>query len=238
MQCIVLAGGLATRMRPLTSSLPKNLIPIGGLPFAGYQLSWLRDHGVDRLVYAIGHLGEQIRDFVGDGRRWRMEVSYVDEGEHLRGTGGALRLALGESKLEESFLVTWGDAFLPIDFEAVWRQFLTVDEPALMTVFHNRERWGRSNVRYAAGKVSLYESNAAAGRTPGMEYIDYGLLALNRNLVAERIPPERVFDLGDLCHDLSLEGSLAGFEVAERFYEIGSPEGLRDFEAWVEAHPR
>ncbi len=238
MQCVILAGGLGTRMRPWTEKTPKTLLPVGEVPFAHYQLSWLAGHGVTRVVYSIAVLGEQVRDYVGDGRRWGLEVDYVEDGDRLAGTGGALRRALDAGALAEWFLVLYGDSFLPVDFRRVADTFLAQPRPALMTVYRNRGRFDTGNVRYGDGVVGLYRKTPKGQPTPeGMDYIDYGLSALRRDLVADRIPPDQVADLSDLYHRLSLEGQLAGLEVRRRFYEIGSPAGMSDFQSWTREHP-
>ncbi len=229
MQCVILAGGLGTRMRPLTDHCPKTLLPVRGRPFAYHQLHWLAAQGVTEVVYAIGHQGQMIR------RYWDSEpqpvgwIRYVDEGETLRGTGGALRLALEQGVLQESFLVIYGDSFLPIVFAPVWNAFLESGKPALMTVLRNEGRWDRSNAVYEDGRVVLYDKQGGAA----MQYIDYGLSAMRR-AVLEGVTAEK-FDLADLFRDLSLQGKLAGFRVAERFYEVGSPAGLLALEAYLEA---
>jgi N-acetyl-alpha-D-muramate 1-phosphate uridylyltransferase len=229
MQCLILAGGLGTRMRPLTDTCPKTLLPVCGRPFAYHQMHWLAAQGVTEVVYSIGHQGEMIRQY------WEQEPSpvpslrYVDEGDKLRGTGGALRLARDEGVLDESFFVIYGDSFLPVQFAPVWKAFHAGGQPALMTVLRNEGRWDRSNVIYQDGRVVRYDKAGA----PGMQYIDYGLSCLRRELL-NRIA-EEVFDLATLFHDLSLQGQLAGFEVSERFYEIGSPAGLSDLERYLEA---
>src|SRR5205814_2957910 len=153
-------------------------------------------------------------------------LRYVDEGTELRGTGGALRLALDEQVLDESFFVLYGDSFLPVEFAPVWSAFEAGGSPALMTVLKNEGRWDCSNVIYAEGRVSLYAKNADPATQARMPYIDYGLSVLGRSVIAEI--SENVFDLSAGFHRLSLEGQLAGYEVTERFYEVGSPEGLRD----------
>lgn len=227
MQCVILAGGLGTRMRPLTDSCPKTLLPVRGRPFAYHQLRWLAEQGVTEVIYSIGYQGELIR------RYWEMEASpvasirYVDEGVRLRGTGGALRLAREQGVLDPSFLVIYGDSFLPVAFDPVWRTFESSGMPALMTVLHNAGCWGRSNAAYQDGRVALYDK--AGG--PALEYIDYGLSAFRRELFDVSA---EIFDLATMVHDLSLRGQLAGYEVAERFYEVGSPEGLRDLEHYLE----
>lgn len=238
MQCVILAGGLGTRMRPLTEKVPKTLLPVGDVPFAHYQLSWLARHGVTHVVYSIATLGEQVRDFVGDGRRWNLCASYVEDGDRLMGTAGALRRALDAGGLDGWFLVLYGDSFLPIDFRHVGRAFLAQRRPALMTVYRNEGRFDAGNVRFAGDQVTLYQKAKKGEAAPReMNFIDYGLSALRRDLVAERVAAGEVADLADLYHRLSVEGSLAGLEVAERFYEIGSPSGMDDFRNWVAEHP-
>ena len=227
MQCVILAGGLGTRMRPLTDACPKTLLPVRGRPFAYHQLHWLAGQGITEVVYSIGHQGDLIR------RYWELEpwpvpsIRYVDEGQQLRGTAGALRLALEQGVLDERFFVIYGDSFLPVEFGPVWSAFEASGQPALMSVLRNEGRWDRSNVIYEPGRVMLYDKSAA----PGMQYIDYGLSCFRRDLFDEPAPS----DLADLFHDLSLQRRLAGFEVHQRFYEIGSPAGLGDFERYLDA---
>jgi NDP-sugar pyrophosphorylase family protein len=238
MQCVILAGGLGTRMRPLTETTPKTLLPVGQTPFAHYQLTWLARHGVTDVVYSIAALGERVRDYVGDGRRWGVRVRYVEDGRELRGTGGALRGVFDAGLLADWFLVLYGDSFLPFDFRRLGDAFLAQDRPALMTVFRNQGRFDTGNVRFAAGVVQLYQKTRKGEIPPkGMDYIDYGVSALRAELIGRRIAAGARADLADLYHALSLEGQLGGLEVRERFYELGSPAGLRDFEAWTTQHP-
>jgi NDP-sugar pyrophosphorylase family protein len=230
MQCVILAGGLGTRMWPETKTIPKTLLPIAGTPFATWQLSWLARSGIDSVVYCVGHLGQQIRDHVGDGCSWGLPVRYVDEGNDLRGTAGALRLAYDESALEEDFLVLYGDSWLQVDPAGVLREARGRREPALMTVFRNDGRWDGSNVVLDGTRVARY----AKGLTvppPEMRWIDYGLLAFRRCVISERVPPGLPQDLAPLCTRMAEEGLLAGFEVERRFYEIGSVAGRDELEA-------
>ena len=230
LQCLVLAGGLGTRMRPCTESCPKTMLPVAGRPFAEHQLEFLIRGGVTDVVYLIGYRGETIRDHFGDGSKWSVRIRYVDEGTTLRGTGGALRLALRRSVLAPSFLLIYGDSFTPIDIRGVWAAFEGSSMPALMTVLRNRERWDRSNVVYEEGRIVIYDKTR---QSPQMHHIDYGLSALRREVVEQMIPDTIPADLSAVFHRLSLEGRLAGFEATERFYEIGSPAGLQDFESYV-----
>jgi len=233
-QCVILAGGLGTRMKPITERVPKSLIPALDRPFVDYQFGYLKRFGIDRVVLCIGHMGSMIRDFVGDGSRWGLQVQYVDEGEKLRGTGGALGLALEQGALDPVFFLTYGDSFLPIDFAAVAARFEASGKPALMTVLRNRGRWDRSNVVIGDNEqglsVALYDK---ARHTPEMDAIDYGLSVLKRDVIGRLIPRQTKADLAEVFHRLSIEGSLAAMEVVERFYEIGSPQGLADFESYL-----
>jgi NDP-sugar pyrophosphorylase family protein len=218
-------------MRPLTDVLPKTLLPVAGRPFAWHQMQRLAAQGIDDVVYCIAHQGEQIRQYWATQPAPVRLLRYVDEGTELRGTGGALRLALDERVLDESFFVLYGDSFLPVEFAPVWSAFEASGSPALMTVLKNQGRWDRSNVIYEGSRVSLYAKNAEPSTQARMLYIDYGLSVLRRDVIAGIA--ETIFDLSAVFHRLSLQGQLAGYEVTERFYEIGSPEGLRDLEKYL-----
>jgi len=230
MQCVILAGGLGTRMWPETKTIPKTLLPIAGTPFATWQLSWLARSGIDSVVYCVGHLGQLIRDHVGDGASWGLSVRYVDEGDDLRGTAGALRLAYHESALEEDFLVLYGDSWLQVDPAAVLRAARGRREPALMAVFRNDGQWDRSNVVLNGTRISRYAKGLTAPPAE-MRWIDYGLLAFRRQVISERVPADWPQDLAPLCTALADESLLAGFEVEQRFYEIGSAAGRDELEA-------
>ncbi len=230
MQCVILAGGLGTRMWPETKSIPKTLLPIAGTPFATWQLSWLARSGIDSVVYCVGHLGQLIRDHVGDGAPWGLSARYVDEGDHLRGTAGALRLAYDEGALEQDFLVLYGDSWLQVDPAMVLRAARERHEPALMTVFCNDGRWDGSNVVLSGTRVTRYAKGLTTPPAE-MRWIDYGLLAFRRGIICERVPTDGPADLAPLCSGLADEGLLAGFEVGRRFYEIGSVAGRDELEA-------
>jgi|SRR5690349_2372520 NDP-sugar pyrophosphorylase family protein len=218
-------------MRPLTDACPKTLLPVAGRPFAWHQMQWLAAQGIDDVVYCIAHQGEQIRQYWATELAPIRSLRYVDEETQLRGTGGALRLALDEGVLDESFFVLYGDSFLPVEFEPVWSAFESSGSPALMTVLKNQGRWDRSNVIFEGGRVKLYTKNAEPSTQARMQYIDYGLSVLRRDVIAGIT--ETIFDLSAVFHRLSVEGRLAGYEVTERFYEIGSPEGLRELERYL-----
>ncbi len=231
-QCVVLAGGLGTRMRPATEACPKAMLPVNGKPFVEYQLAWLAAEGFTHAVYCIGHLGAMIRDHVGEGLRWGIHVTYADEGEQKLGTGGALRFALDQGLLDEKFAVLYGDSFLRLPTGAMWNAFEESGLPALMTVLRNDGQWDASNAIYEPGRVALYDKHATP-RPETMRYIDYGISILTREIIEQNVPSGKPADLAPLLNNLSREGKLAGFEAVERFYEIGSPEGLRDLEDFL-----
>jgi NDP-sugar pyrophosphorylase family protein len=220
-------------MRPATDAMPKALVPVLGRPFVDWQLEHLAAQGVERVTYSVGYRGDMLRAAVGDGSRFGLKVSLVDEGEHLLGTGGALRRALDEGALEEVFFVLNGDSYLPTtmaDVEWAWRES---GQPALMTVMRNEGRWDSSNAIYADGRVVLYDKTRPPERQPEMHWIDYGLSVLTRDVIESRVESGSVADLADVMRDLSREGLLAGMEVHQRFYEAGSPSGLQDLEAYL-----
>ena len=221
----LLAGGLATRLRPLTEKIPKALVPVAGEPFLAHQLRLLYKNGLRRVVVCAGYLGEMIAAEFGDGAAYGMELAYSFDGEKLLGTGGALVRAL--PLLGEAFLVLYGDSYLPIDYATVVHAFSASGMPGLMTVFHNADRWDTSNVIFADGTIRCYDKRAL---TPDMRHIDYGLGILRASTLADR-PEGEPFDIADVYRDLSRTGQLAGYEVNERFYEIGSHTGLAELDA-------
>lgn len=220
----ILAGGLATRLRPITETIPKALVDVAGKPFIVRQLSYLREQGVSQVVLCIGYLGDMVRDVVGSGESFGIVVSYSEDGPNLLGTGGALAKAI--PLLGDDFFVLYGDSFLPVNFSAVQEAYEKSKQPALMTVLKNQNQWDKSNVLFVDGRLHEYNK-----RTPRAEmtYIDYGLGVVSASVLKQR-PVGQSFDLADVYQDLSLQGQLAGLEVHERFYEIGSHTGLKETE--------
>jgi NDP-sugar pyrophosphorylase family protein len=227
---VILAGGLATRMRPATETVPKALLPVSGKPFADVQLAWLWSLGVTDVVYSVGYLGDSIVRHVGDGGQFGLHVRYAADGERPLGTGGALRAVIDSGIVPEKFGVINGDSYLSLDLPRVEAAFAESGCPALMTVMHNRNRWEASNVVYRDGRVIVYDKTRPEAWRDRMEWIDYGFAVISRQAILDWVAPGASADLSDLMHDLSLAGRLAGFEVTERFYEIGSPQGLADLE--------
>ncbi len=220
----ILAGGLATRLRPITEKIPKSLVSVAGEPFLAHQLRLLHSRGLRRAVLCVGYLGEMIERDFGDGSAYGMELRYSFDGPKLLGTGGALRQAL--PLLGEEFLVLYGDSYLPIDYSAVLASFHASGHPGLMTVFRNEGAWDTSNVQFQNGRIVRYDKR---DRTPEMLHIDYGLGAFRGSVFAER-PAGEAFDLADVQRGLVAKGALAGHEVFQRFYEAGSHSGLAELE--------
>jgi NDP-sugar pyrophosphorylase family protein len=235
-QCVILAGGFGTRMRPLTERCPKSMLPAAGKPFVDHQLAWLAAEGITDVVFSIGYHGEMIRDYVGAGL-WGLRVVYVDEGSELRGTAGALRLASREGALDPAFAVVYGDSYPRVPLRPLWDAFTSSGLPAAMAALRNRGKWDRSNVVFRGGRIVLYDKTVRDPAPDEFEYIDSGVSILTRGLIDGRVPETGPSDLAPLFHSLSREGLLAGFEATQRFYEIGSPQGLSDFEAFLASTP-
>jgi NDP-sugar pyrophosphorylase family protein len=220
----LLAGGLATRLRPITENIPKLLVEVAGEPFFSHQLRLLKRAGLTRVVLCVGYLGEMIVEHYGDGAKWGVRIDYSFDGPKLLGTGGALIRAL--PLLGDAFYVLYGDSYLPIDYLDVGRAFLASGRQGLMTVYENHGRYDTSNVWFADGAIRVYDKK---NKVPEMHHIDYGLGLLRARALAS-YPCDSVVDLAAVYGDLVASGQLAGYEVTQRFYEIGSHEGLRELD--------
>jgi NDP-sugar pyrophosphorylase family protein len=219
----ILAGGLATRLRPITEKIPKSLVPVAGKPFLAHQLELLHSRGIRRAVLCIGYLGEMIqRDFGAEA--FGVKLDYSFDGPKLLGTGGAIKRAL--PLLGEEFFVLYGDSYLPIDYAPIAETFHRSGKLGLMTVFRNEGLYDTSNVVFADGEIKVYDKKA---RLPDMRHIDYGL-SLFKTAAFDSYSADQPFDLADVMGKLVREKQLAGYEVRERFYEIGSPAGLAELE--------
>jgi N-acetyl-alpha-D-muramate 1-phosphate uridylyltransferase len=221
---VILAGGLAMRLRPVTVKIPKALVGVAGRPFLEHQVKLLKRNAVSDLVLCVGYLGQMIQDRYGDGAALGVRIKYSFDGAKLLGTGGAIKKAL--ALLPDAFFVLYGDSYLPINYQAVATVFREAGNPALMTVFANADSWDTSNVWFDNGKIRLYSKRE---KLPEMRYIDYGLMICTREIFND-FPDEVPFELADTLEDLSRKGELAGYEVNQRFYEIGSPAGLAELD--------
>jgi len=220
----ILAGGLATRLRPITEKIPKSLVPVAGKPFLAHQLELHRSLGIRRAVLCVGYLGEMIQRDFGDGEKFGVKLDYSFDGNKLLGTGGAIKRAL--PKLGKEFFVLYGDSYLPVDYAPIAEFFHRSGKLGLMTVYRNEGKYDTSNVVFRDGEIAVYDKKA---KLPEMRHIDYGL-SLFKASAFDSYPEDQPFDLAEVMGKLVSQKQLAGYEVRERFYEIGSPVGLAELE--------
>jgi len=218
----ILAGGLSTRMYPVTRTIPKALLEVAGEPFITHQLRLLKSKGISGVVLCVGNMGDLIEKFVGDGSAYGLSVRYSYDGEKLLGTGGAIKKAL--PKLGNEFFIMYGDSYLTADLAEIDEGYRKSGKPAMMAVFRNKNLWDTSNVIFREGKVIKYDK---LERSPEMEYIDYGLAIIKAECFSG-VREGEVSELADIYKELAAGGKLAGCEVSERFYEIGSFTGLEE----------
>ncbi len=226
MQAVILAGGLATRLGDLTRNRPKSMVKVRGKPFLEYQIELLRREGITSIVLCIGHMGEPILRYFGDGTEYGVNIEYSVE-DRLLGTAGALKKA--ESLLDDAFFTMYGDSYLFLDFPTTMRYFKSQDKLALMTVYKNYDRYDRSNTVVEGNLVKQFSKKESAR---DMVYIEYGANIFNKEAV-NMIPEDQFYSLDELFPQLIAMEELLAFEVEERFYEIGSPQGLNDFEEYI-----
>jgi NDP-sugar pyrophosphorylase family protein len=237
LQAVILAGGLATRLRPRTLTTPKFLLPVAGRPFGAWLLEKLAASGYGRALLCIAHLGDQIRGAIGDGSTFGIEVRYADEGEQLLGTAGAIRKAAGE--LAPQFLVTYGDSYLPFDYAAPLRLLADrTDADGVMAVYKNEGKWDRSNTEIRIDErgepwVKRYEKGK---NDPSLDHIDYGAMALRRDVVM-RVPENTAWGLDRIQTELAQGGRLRAHVAHARFFEIGSEAGLLELDRQLSAGP-
>jgi N-acetyl-alpha-D-muramate 1-phosphate uridylyltransferase len=216
----------------MTEEIPKSLIPIRGEPFIAHQLRLLRSKGISRVVLCAGFLGDMIENFVADGAKFGLDVSYSFDGDTLLGTAGAIRKAL--PLLDRFFFVLYGDSYLECDYESVAEAFEYSHTHGLMTIYRNDSCFDTSNVEADRGLILRYDKRT---RTSRMQHIDYGL-GVFASSVFEDLVPNEFRDLADVYQALLGRGELAAYEVADRFYEIGSAKGIRDLEEYLAEHGR
>jgi NDP-sugar pyrophosphorylase family protein len=227
MQIAILAGGLATRLQPLTEKVSKSMIMIEGKPFLQYQLEFLKKGGISNIVLCVGYLSEQIETYFGDGKRFGVDIKYSRESERLLGTAGTLKNA--ETLLEEEFFVMYGDSYLFLNFKEVGIHFQKFNKSALMVVYKNYDKYDKSNVVVEEGMVTKYDKKH---KTKDMVYIDYGVSIL-RKKVLDMVPSNQVYSLEELFPALIKQNEMLASETKERFFEIGSHRGLEEFKKYV-----
>lgn len=222
----LLAGGLATRLRPITETIPKSMVQVAGEPFIAHQLRLLKRNHITDVVICAGYLGEQIEIFVKDGSAFGLRVRYSFDWPKLLGTGGVVKKA--QAMLGDVFFITYGDSYLNVDFVPIYQTFKQSNMPGLMTVLRNENRWDSSNVIFENGHILRYDKK---NKTADMHYIDYGIGLLRAHALST-YPSDEPFDLADLYRGLVDSKLMAGYEVHTRFYEIGTPAGLAETERY------
>ena len=225
MQVAILAGGLATRLGDLTRNHPKSMIKIWGKPFLEYQLELLQRGGIKNIVLCIGHMGEQIERHFGNGRRYGVNIRYSSE-DRLLGTAGALKKA--EALLNNNFFTMYGDSYMFLDFTDAMNYFKSQNKLALMTVYKNYDRYDRSNTVVDGNLVKKFSKKEKA---QDMAYIEYGANIFSKEVLG-MIRENQYYSLDSLFPHLIEMRELVAFEVRKRFYETGSPQGLKEFKEY------
>jgi len=225
-QVVILAGGLATRLGNLTRNQPKSMVKVWGKPFLEYQLEVLRRGGIEDIILCIGHMGEQIERHFGNGSKYGVNIEYSTE-DKLLGTAGALKKA--EALLNGRFFTMYGDSYLFLDFSLVMSYFESRNKLALMTVYKNYDRYDKSNTIVEEGLVKKFSKKE---RTRDMVYIEYGANIFKKEAL-EMIPENQFYSLDDFFPSLIKMEELLAFEVKERFYELGSPQGFEEFKTYI-----
>jgi NDP-sugar pyrophosphorylase family protein len=224
---VIIAGGLATRLKSRAHDRPKSMLVVNEKPFIDWQLNMLASQGVEKVIICIGNKGDQIASFVGNGSRYGIEIFYSSDGEFLLGTGGAVQKA---SKLVQGkFLVTYGDSYLPISFFEFSKKFEDSKKNSAMAVYKNDNLYDKSNIDFIDGEILTYSKNDVHKK---FKYIDYGLLGLNSNTFPFR-EHNSEWDLSILLNKLVIQKEILGIEVHNRFYEIGSESGIFDLEIYM-----
>ena len=231
MQVAIIAGGLATRLGELTRSQPKSMVLIEGKPFLEHQMEYLKKSGVGNVILCIGHLGQQIEDYFGDGSKFGVKIDYSRE-DRLLGTAGALKRA--EPKLLDVFFTLYGDSYLFLDYRRAMAHFKSQGKLAMMSVYQNRDLYDRSNTAVAGGMVKRYSKT---DKTGDMVYIEYGANVFDKK-VLDMVPRDKPYGLEDLFPRLIEKNQLAAYEISERFYEIGSKQGIQDFTGFIRGKSR
>lgn len=227
MQAVILAGGLGTRLRPLTDGVPKAMVMVHGKPFLEYQIRLLLNGGITSLVLCIGHLGKRIREYFGDGGKFGVDIRYSDDGDRLLGTAGALKRA--EPLLADDFFLIYGDSYLFLDYRAIKDFFRRRQELALMVVYRNEDSREPSNVITGGGFVLAYDKET---HTPDMTHINFGASVIRKEAL-NSVPASRYYTQEELYADLIRKRQLLAFEVYDPYYEVGSRKGLAAFDRLV-----
>lgn len=231
MQALILAGGLGTRLKPLTERVPKVMIPVKGKPFLEYQLKTLRENGIRDIVLCTGYLGEQIESYFGNGSNMRLAIKYSREENRLLGTGGALKQA--QDLLDDHFFVINGDSYFLLDFREVEKSFIERNKKAITVVYDNGEDTGvKNNIELGENlTIARYDKE---NFDPQLNYVEVGVEILKRELL-DIIPAGCPVSLEKgLYPALIRQGELAAYITKQRFYDIGTLEQMSAFEIFLE----
>ena len=204
------------------------MLQIKGRPFLEYQLELLKEYEIKDILLCVGYKGELIKDHFGDGRKFGVNLSYSFDGDKLLGTAGALKKIY--KLLNENFFLMYGDSYLPYDYQEIERHFRNSVKLSLMVAYRNQNRFDKSNLLIQDGMIKLYDKTLQG---ENLEYIDAGLSILKKE-VLNLVPEEEPYDLEELYRTLISEEEMSAFEVKQRFYQIGSFEGLEEFRNLVE----
>lgn len=218
-QAVILAGGEGLNMRPFTFEMPKGLFPVGGKPILEHIVEILRNNEVRDIIFSIGHLGEKIKNYFGDGKKFGVNITYVSEDKEA-GTGGALSLARKYIK-NESFLVIHGDILIDIqlsDLISFHKEQETIGTIALTSVV-DPSQYGEVVVQGA--KITRFVEKPQKGKQKS-QLVSCGLYIFNKEIF-DYIPPKGVSLLEDVFPRLAERGQLSGFLFAGRWVDIGSP---------------
>jgi mannose-1-phosphate guanylyltransferase len=221
MQALILAGGEGTRLRPLTSDVPKPVVPLVDQPFIGYMFEWLRYHGVDDVVLSCGFLADGVREVLGDGSRFDIRLRYVEEPRPL-GTGGALKFA--EQLLDQRFFMLNGDVLTDIDLTKQLAQhertgaratlaLIGVEDPSAYGLVHCREDASVTEFLEKPGLEQVITTNLvnAGAYILEREVLD-GMAPAGANISIERDLFPKLVDHG-----------LYGYEASGYWLDIGTP---------------
>lgn len=223
-QIVVLTGGKATRLYPVTKDIPKSMIKINGVPFISHQINLFKKNNISDVVLCIGVFSDQIIDYVGDGSKLGVSVKYsVEHATELLGTLGALIKA--HDLLSDIFFVTFGDSYLEIDYQRIYDEFIHSNKMGMMTVYKNNSKYVSNNTAIKNKLVTKYDKSNSIE----FEYVDYGI-SIFRKKVLDFFPREKNLDLTILNQKLIFMNELAAYEVYQKFYEIGTFEGIADLE--------
>lgn len=223
---VIIAGGLATRLHPITEDIPKSLVEVAGKPFIEWQLEHLKDQGIENVMVCLGHLGKMVIEFISSKNNFGLNINFSEDGPNLLGTGGSIKNAL--DYLDKEFFVLYGDSYLPIDFSDIQKSYFRQKKPALMTILKNNDQWDKSNIIYEKGEIIEYNKKFLKKE---MQYIDFGLCILSKKTL-KNYPSKSKFDIADVYESLSKKQQLGSYIVQTRFYEIGSIKGLEETESY------